>query len=60
MSAHSQPKTLIERLFYHAEINSAHDAIVTPTVTLSYAQPAQLVCLQEKYSRTRVSQMILS
>ncbi len=41
-------KSLIERLFYHAEINPAHDAVVTPSLKLSYAQLIQLVQVQVK------------
>ena len=40
--------SLIERLFYHAETNPAHDAVITPTLKLSYAQLAQLVQTQVK------------
>ncbi|QMU62143.1 MAG: AMP-binding protein [Gammaproteobacteria bacterium] len=38
--------SLIERLFYHAATNSTHDAVVTPTLKLSYAQLTQLVHAQ--------------
>lgn len=40
--------SLIERLFYYAENNPARDALVSPTVTLSYAQLAKLVTEQVK------------
>ncbi len=40
------PDSLIERLFHYAENTPDHDAIVTPTVTLSYAQLWQLVKAQ--------------
>jgi acyl-coenzyme A synthetase/AMP-(fatty) acid ligase/acyl carrier protein len=42
------PDSLIERLFYHADNNPIHDAVVTPMVALSYAQLAQLVRAQVK------------
>lgn len=42
------PNSLIERLFYHAETNPAHDAVITPTLKLSYAQLTQLVQAQVK------------
>jgi len=48
MPAKCLPKSLIGRLFYHAETNPDHDAIVTPMFTLSYAKLAQLVRAQVK------------
>ncbi len=42
------PNSLIERLFHYEENNPAHEAVVTPTFTLSYAQLAQLVRAQVK------------
>jgi len=46
MPAKCLAKSLTGRLFYHAEANPDHDAVVTPTFTLSYAQLAQLVLAQ--------------
>ena len=43
-----KPNSLIERLFYYADNNPSHDAIVTPTFTLSYTQLCQLVRVQVK------------
>lgn len=40
------PNSLINRLFYYAENHPSHDAIATPTLTLTYAQLAQLVLSQ--------------
>ena len=37
------PRSLIERLYHHAYTNPDRDAVVTPTLTLSYGQLAQLV-----------------
>ncbi len=41
--------TLTGRLFEHAATNPTRDAVVTPDVTLSYAQLAQLVQTQAQY-----------
>ena len=46
MQAECQQDTLIERILHQAETNPAHDAVVTPTFTLSYAHLAQLVRAQ--------------
>lgn len=43
-----KPNSLIERLFYYADNNPSHDAIVTPVFTLSYTQLCQLVRAQIK------------
>ena len=48
LPAHSQRDRLIERIAHQAETNSTHDAIVSATFTLSYAQLAQLVQAQIK------------
>lgn len=51
-----KPNSLIERLFYYAENTPSHDAIVTPTFTLSYAQLSQLVRAQVKaFNREDIS-----
>ncbi len=42
----SLPDSLIGRLFYHAEINPDHDAVVTPALKLSYSQLRRLVNVQ--------------
>ena len=42
------PDSLIGRLFHYAKANPAHEAVVTPTFTLSYAQLAELVQIQVK------------
>ena len=56
MPAEHLPITLIERLFHHAETNPNHDAIVTSTFTLSYAQLAQFVRAQvKKFNDTGIS-----
>ena len=41
-----QADRLIDRILYQAERNPAHDAVVTPSYTLSYAQLAQLAQAQ--------------
>lgn len=41
-----KPDSLIERLFHYEETNPTHEAIVTPAITLSYAQLSALVRLQ--------------
>ena len=43
IKAHSLSNSLIERLFSYANTSAAHDAVVTPTLKLSYAQLALLV-----------------
>ena len=40
--------SLIGRLFYHAENNPTRDAVVTPSLKLSYAQLCQLILTQTK------------
>lgn len=52
----SIPNSLIERLFYHAETNPSHDAVITPTLKLSYTQLAMLVQAQvEKFYDAGIS-----
>ena len=43
-----KPDSLIGRLFYYAAVTPDHDAVVSSTLTLSYAQLAQLVRFQVK------------
>ena len=51
MPAQCQHDRLLERIYHQAEINPAHDAIVTPAFTLSYAQLAELLRAQiNKYN----------
>jgi len=56
MPAQRQHNTLIERILHQAETNPAHDAIVTPTFTLSYAHLAQFVRAQiNKYDNIGIT-----
>ncbi|MBL4712533.1 MAG: AMP-binding protein [Gammaproteobacteria bacterium] len=56
MTAQRLASSLIERLFYYAEKNPTHDAVVTSRLTLSYAQLAQLVRIQvKKYNDMAIS-----
>lgn len=56
MPAQRQHNTLIERILHQAETNPAHDAIVTPTFTLSYAHLSQLVRAQiNKYDNMGIT-----
>lgn len=56
MPATNQPYTLIECLFHQAKKNPTHQAIATPTFTLTYAQLSQLVQLQIKqYTDTGIT-----
>ncbi|MFW5431192.1 MAG: AMP-binding protein [Methylophilaceae bacterium] len=43
---HSLPNSLIGRLLHFAEVSPLHDAVVTPSFTLSYSQLAERVITQ--------------